>query len=623
MKRFISLYITNFLSVLNDNALKTLVCFIAIAWTDEKYQSLIVSASAGALVLPYLFFSPLAGKLPNFCNKTRIIRIAKWTELPIMLIAICGFYFQSPIIALTSIVLMGLQSALFSPAKYGLIKDIGGIERISQGMGGMEAVSFIGILIGTVIASFMAELSPWWFYCCVLLIIASLGIISSYFIKANETRTNETTSTNPIKFIRDTHRMLKGYEGLNGVIHLLSLFWWLSATLQIVIIIFAKDTLLLTPSKTGYIMALIAIGISIGCLVGGRLDKRHYMLGITPFIGLLIAALLVAIFALPMTPILFTALAFSVAFLGGLFKIPLDAEIQKRVESSKLNIVLAYFNLISFIYIFMASATTVIITSLLPTCYVFLTLAIVFTLATLLFVFNYRPIVCYFGKCFIRMHYKISHININNLSLEGSKYHNLLILPQHTAVIDPLMIFAELYNIKLQPLVDQGFFKIPPIKHVLSLFDAVEVPDLRISRKGIEQVRMLDSIVNEQLKKGGNIIFYPSGHITTDGKESIGSRHLAHTTCSQLHDYTKVIAIRIRGLWGSKWSRYNRKQTPSIVKLLVFSLLLISSLTVFLFPRRKVTLEYIDITDNVKHWAQEGKIAFNKHLEGLYNASDI
>ena len=271
----------------------------------------------------------------------------------------------------------------------------------------------------------------------------------------------------------------------------------------------------------------------------------------------------------------------------------------------------------------MASATTVIITSLLPTCYVFLTLAIVFTLATLLFVFNYRPIVCYFGKCFIRMHYKISHININNLSLEGSKYHNLLILPQHTAVIDPLMIFAELYNIKLQPLVDQGFFKIPPIKHVLSLFDAVEVPDLRISRKGIEQVRMLDSIVNEQLKKGGNIIFYPSGHITTDGKESIGSRHLAHTTCSQLPDYTKVIAIRIRGLWGSKWSRYNRKQTPSIVKLLVFSLLLISSLTIFLFPRRKVTLEYIDITDNVKHWTQEGKIAFNKHLEGLYNASDI
>ena len=77
MKRFISLYITNFLSVLNDNALKTLVCFIAIAWSDEKYQSLIVSASAGALVLPYLFFSPLAGKLPNFCNKTRIIRIAK------------------------------------------------------------------------------------------------------------------------------------------------------------------------------------------------------------------------------------------------------------------------------------------------------------------------------------------------------------------------------------------------------------------------------------------------------------------------------------------------------------------------------------------------------------------
>jgi long-chain-fatty-acid--[acyl-carrier-protein] ligase len=181
------------------------------------------------------------------------------------------------------------------------------------------------------------------------------------------------------------------------------------------------------------------------------------------------------------------------------------------------------------------------------------------------------------------------------------------------------MLFSELHDIKLQPLVDEGFFKIPPIRHVLSLFDAVEVPDLRLSRKGVEQVRQLDAIVQESLTRGDNIIFYPSGHITTDGTEKIGSRHLAYTTCSVLPTHTKVIAIRIRGLWGSRWSRYNRKSTPSIVRLLAESVVLIFSCAILFMRRRTVTFEYIDITDEVSTWTQEGKLPFNRHLEKLYN----
>lgn len=623
MNRFISLYITNFLSVLNDNVLKTLVCFIGVAWVDDNLKSLVVSASAGALVLPYLFFSPLAGKLPNYCNKKRIIRIAKWAEIPIMLVALCGFYYQSIIVAISAIVLMGLQSALFSPAKYGLIKDIGGVSRISQGMGGMEAVSFTGILLGTVIASFMAEHSHYSFYCSVLIGVAILGALSSHFIKAEEQPSFESSSANPLRFIRNTHLMLKQYEGMNGIIHLLSLFWWLSATLQIVIILYADDTLNLSPSKTGYIMALIAIAISLGCLLGGFLDKRHYMLGAMPFVAIMISILLLLIFTLPMSPILFTILAFGVAFLGGVFKIPLDAEIQKRIETSKLNIVLAYFNLISFIYIFLASATTVLVTSFLPTRYVFLTLAIVFGIATLIFVFNYRPILCFFGRTFIRLHYKPKHINRHIINSNDSEYTNMLILPQHTAVIDPLLIFAELYNVKLQPLVDEGFFKIPPIKHVLGLFNAVEVPDLRLSRKGFEKAKMLDSIVTDALSHNENILFYPSGHITTDGKERIGARHLAFSACSNLPTHTKVVAIRIRGLWGSKWSRHNRTATPSIVMLLALSFICIFSGFFLFLKRRPITLEYIDITNDARTWATSDKMTFNRNLEALYNNDSV
>ncbi|MCQ2203762.1 MAG: MFS transporter [Bacteroidales bacterium] len=618
MKKFFPLYITNLFGVMNDNVLKTLVCFIAASWVNEEYRSIVVNATAGALVLPYLLFSPLAGKLPQLYSKLQVFRWCKILELPIMLIAILGFYYENIWIAISAVLLMGLQSAIYSPSKYGLIKDIGGTEGISTGMGGMEAIAFLGMLLGTVAASFLAELPNNNISFIVLIALATLGLIASTTIHADEKHSTIKTSTNPIKFLRDTSHLIGQYRGLHHVIHLLSLFWWLSASLQTILIIYCTSDMGLTPSETGYILALTAIGITAGCLVGGQLDHKLFMLGYVPQLGMLDAILLLAIFFAEPSPVIFAILVASVAFIGGLFKIPLDAEIQKRVSHKELNVVLAYFNLVSFIYIFMASATNIIVTSFFPNRYVFLAIAIVIGVSSIIFIFDYKAVLCFFGREHIRLHYDIDNTGRNNLdTVEGE---NLLILPQHVAVIDPLMLFAELYDKKIQPLVDEDYFHIPVIGHVLSLFNAVEVPDLRRSRKGLDKVKQLDSIILNSLNKGDNILFYPSGHITTDGVETIGSRHLAYNTVINLPENTKVIGIRIRGLWGSQWSRYGLNATPSIVSLLAKSALLIFSTSIFWMKKRKVTLEYVDITDKVKTWRQGTKLEFNAQLENFYNS---
>jgi len=617
MKKFLPLYITNLFGVMNDNLLKTLVCFIAVSWVSDEYQSLVVNATAGALVLPYLFFSPLAGRLPQSFSKIRIFRMAKIFELPIMFVAMAGFYCQNIWLAISAVLLMGLQSALYSPAKYGLIKDIGGVEGVSKGMGGMEAIAFFGMLLGTVIASFMAEMSEENSYIALLILLAALGVLSSLTIRADEQRAETDTSANPYIFLRDTARMVSQYKGLHHIIHLLSLFWWLSASLQIVLILYCDEALGMTPSETGYLLALTAIGITAGCLVGGYLDHKHFMIGYVPLLGIIDALLLLVAFAVPLPPVGFAIVIALVAFVGGLFKIPLDAEIQKRVPSSKLNVVLAYFNLVSFIYIFMASATNMLVTAFLPTGYVFLVIAIVMGVSSLLFLFDNKEAICYFGRAFMHLHYDVKMEGREKLDLpEGD---NMLVFPMHRAVLDPLMLFAELYDKKLQPLVDEGYFKFPFFGHVLGLFDAVEVPDLRLSRRGIEQVRRLDGIVTDALKNGDNILFYPSGHITTDGRETIGTRHLAHSVCGNLPERTHVIAIRISGLWGSQWSRYGLDATPSLLRLLIKSLGLIMCGAIFFMKKRKVTLEFVDITSQVKTWSQLPKMEFNRELEAFYN----
>ena len=155
---FIPLYATNFFGTLNDNFLKTLACLTVIDWIgDERMKSLLTSIVAGMLVLPYILCSPLADRLTAVWEKRRIVRLAKWAELPIMAVAIAGFALKSPWLVVGAVLLMGLQSSLYSPAKYALVRDIGGEGRISTGMGGMEGVSFLGVLLGTVAGAVVAD----------------------------------------------------------------------------------------------------------------------------------------------------------------------------------------------------------------------------------------------------------------------------------------------------------------------------------------------------------------------------------------------------------------------------------------------------------------------------------
>ena len=95
---FLPLFLTNFFGVVNDNFLKTLAGFVVIGWMKDRpeMQSVFMGLTAGALVLPYILFSPLADRLTVIFEKKKIFRLAKWAELPIMGVAIAGFMLHSP-----------------------------------------------------------------------------------------------------------------------------------------------------------------------------------------------------------------------------------------------------------------------------------------------------------------------------------------------------------------------------------------------------------------------------------------------------------------------------------------------------------------------------------------------
>ena len=624
MKRsFVPLYFTNFFGVVNDNFLKTLASFIVIGWIDDpRMKPVYMGITAGALVLPYILCSPLADRLTCVFSKSRIVRLAKWAELPIVAIGIAGFMTHSAALVVGAVLLMGLQSSFYSPAKYALVRDIGGAERISTGMGGMEGITFLGVLVGTIAASVAVDkLTPEVQYVC-LASFALIGLIGSYTIRADEELSRQIHSINPIRYVKRAYRMAKGYPGINSVIVMLSVFWFAAAMLQMGLLVYGKEVMRLDETHTGAILCAAAVGIVAGQVIGGFIDKNHFLLGGSIVTGWIAAVILLVLFFVPMNAVAFTIVLGVLAFDFGLFKLPFDAEIQKVVKGPKLNTMLAYFNMVSFFFMLIASGCYALLSWCFGPRAFLLFLGLVFIVVPVLFTLTYRKALAFVGRWIFRRRYAVTVEGLENLHSQPSTSTSYLVIPNHPAMVDPMIVTAELWRTPLRPLSDESFFRtglVAPM--VLRTLGAVAVPDLRRHRSaaGATVARGLGKVVRDALEDGGNVIFYPSGHIQTERDvECIGTRQLAYNICRELPEGTEVIGIRTRGLWGSIWSRAGRDSSPAFVPTLVKSVLLWLFAVPFM-KRRQVTVHIENLTDRVREWSKLTRLEFNRRLEEWYN----
>ena len=622
---FLPLYVTNFFGTLNDNFLKTLASFTVIGWlSDERVKFIAMGVTAGALVLPYILCSPLADRLTAVWRKKKIVRIAKWAELPIMAVAIAGFAFHSPWLVIGAVLLMGLQSSLYSPAKYALVRDIGGEGRISTGMGGMEGVSFLGVLMGTVAGAVVSDPKivhqDWHLQYYALAGFAALGLAASYTIRAKEELNRALHAVNPIRYIRRAYRMAGRYNGLNAVIFTLSVFWWCAAMLQMGLLVYGKSKfgLNLSETMTGALLCAAAVGIVAGQVIAGFVDKRRFLLGATLLTGWIAGALLLVLYFVPMSPVAFGIVLGLLAFDLGFFKLPFDAEIQKVVKGPKLNTMLAYFNQVSFLFMLAASGCYALVSWAFGPKAFLLLLAVVMLVVPFLFVFSYRSVLLCTGRWIFARRYRVEADGLPAVAQDKP----LLVLPNHPAMVDPMLVSLMFWKTPLKPLSDELFFHTGIVApRVLKTLGAVPVPDLRKHRtaKGATIARGLGDIVKNTLADGGNVIFYPSGHIQTEPEhEDIGTRQLAYNICGDLPPGVRVIGVRTRGLWGSVWSRAGRKDSPAFVPTFVKSVLLWFFWSPFV-PRRRVAMHVEDLTDHVKEWSKGTRLEFNAKLNEWYN----
>jgi len=126
---------------------------------DAADPDALVNLSAALFILPFFLFSASAGQLADKYEKSRLIRFVKLLEIGLMLGVALAFYLGSLALLLGLLFLMGAQSTLFGPVKYGILPQHLRPEELVGGNGLVEMGTFVAILLGTLVGGILIGLA--------------------------------------------------------------------------------------------------------------------------------------------------------------------------------------------------------------------------------------------------------------------------------------------------------------------------------------------------------------------------------------------------------------------------------------------------------------------------------
>lgn len=137
---------------LNDNLFKLAVIYgLTAAWSDWDEKKIIATVGV-VFALPFLVFLGAAGVLADRVSKNRIVQSIKLLEIVVMSLGAAALFMQNGYLMLGVMFLMSVQSALFSPTKFGIIPELVGRGNISRANSFMSAASYLAMICGTALA---------------------------------------------------------------------------------------------------------------------------------------------------------------------------------------------------------------------------------------------------------------------------------------------------------------------------------------------------------------------------------------------------------------------------------------------------------------------------------------
>lgn len=519
-------------------------------------------ALAALLVLPFILFAPSAGWLGDRFAKHRVIRWSSWLQLAVILALAAALWngLQNGASAprMTLIITMGVffflgsQSALLSPAKMGVVKELVGSRKLGFANGVMEGTVILAILGGQIIGGLWFDWgledgkSPWaaalvpilW-----ILIGAGISLIFSYQIQATEPKGAGPYSAKVAFRHFGDLKKLKSQKGLWRATLGITFFWSFGGFLQLVIIQIAKEA---TGGGVGMgrltagLWTSVVVGIVLGSFLVSLITRRRNELGLVVVGGALMALATILLALVDGTGIgRYLALGLA-GFGGAMFLVPLNAYLQDGAAEGERGLVISASNLCINIGGATAVALQLILSiSNIPVWLQFILLAVACVIVTV-YVARLLPkdFVRIIGLAFFKAIYRVKAIDEDKIPEEGGA----LLVANHLSYIDGIILtIASPRPIRF--LMFDTCFDKKFIGRFARLFEMVPVSPT----KAKDAIR----VAAEAIEEGALVCIFPEGQLSRSGGLSEikrGYEMIARKSGAP------IIPAYMDGLWGSMWS---------------------------------------------------------------------
>jgi len=219
-------------------------------------------------------------------------------------------------------------------------------------------------------------------------------------------------------------------------------------------------------------------------------------------------------------------------------------------------------------------------------------------------------------RLLLRLRYKISIHGADILQSQNPT----LFLPNHQALIDPFILLSYIFkSSSATPVISAKYYNIPVARLYFKQMGAVSVSDLDTGSRDTQVLKTITRSVYKALYRGSNILIYPSGQLANQGFEKIFNKKSAYHIVANIPDNALVVGVRIKGLWGSIFSKARTGKSPNIFAQLAKGMFYVIANLIFLVPKRELEIEFVDITAIAKETALLGQKPFNTFLEEFYN----
>jgi LPLT family lysophospholipid transporter-like MFS transporter len=335
---FVALVLAQLLAACADNALLLVAVGLLL---ERQAEAWTVPALRIVFYVPVVLLAAYAGALADRFPKQRVIVAANLIKLGGAAALLLGAH---PLLAFG---LMGLGSAPYGPARFGILPELIEREALIKGNAWLEVAFVSGTLGGVALGGLLLArqagwlgwlgwpdtlggLSPALAATACLLPVYALAALASVLIPTGRA-SDRAALHHPARlwpsFMRAAAELRRDPQAAMSLA-VTCLFWSIAAALQFIVLRWATETLGMTLSDAAWLQVALALGIIAGAVTAGRLVRLARCLRILP-LGLGIGVL-VMLMAQVRSSALASAMLAVLGVMSGLLLVPMNALLQTR-----------------------------------------------------------------------------------------------------------------------------------------------------------------------------------------------------------------------------------------------------------------------------------------------------